>query len=118
MAAALLPLADIATRMGWSRQTLRRRLVAHRIATIGTGKRARLTEADVQLLIARERALGEPCLAASTHPARADDTGPGAARSAAANTNSVSRRRTESVLASVRRNWSADSVVTPIRRGR
>jgi hypothetical protein len=50
-----LSLADAAARLGWSRRTLIRALVRHGIQTIGSGRRARLDMADLELLKAKER---------------------------------------------------------------
>jgi hypothetical protein len=51
-----LYLADAAAHLGWSRRTLIRALVRHGIPTIGSGRRARLETADLELLKAKERA--------------------------------------------------------------
>ena len=51
-----LSLADAAAYLGWSRRTLIRALVRHGIPTIGSGRRARLEAADLELLKAKERA--------------------------------------------------------------
>ena len=50
-----LSLADAAAHLGWSRRTLIRALVRHRVATIGTGRRARLESKDPETLKAKER---------------------------------------------------------------
>ncbi len=51
----LLTLAQAAERLQWSVKTIRRRLAHHGIATIGSGRRARITEADFDRLIEAER---------------------------------------------------------------
>ena len=51
----LLTLRQVAERLQWSTRTLQRRLQDHGIPTIGRGRLARLTEGDVDRLIARER---------------------------------------------------------------
>ena len=45
-----LTLQQAADRQQWSVKTLKRLLALHRIDTIGTGRRARLTEEDLQRL--------------------------------------------------------------------
>ena len=50
-----LSLTEAADSMGWSRRTLTRALAQHGIATIGTGRRARLEASDLELLKAKER---------------------------------------------------------------
>ena len=52
-----LSLADAAAHLGWSRRTLIRALVRYGIPTIGSGRRARLEMADLELLKAKERGL-------------------------------------------------------------
>lgn len=42
-----LSLAEAAEHMGWSRRTLTRALARHGMATIGTGRRARLEPGDL-----------------------------------------------------------------------
>jgi excisionase family DNA binding protein len=49
-----LLLADAAAYLGWSRRTLIRALVRHGIPTTGSGRRARLLRADLELLKAKE----------------------------------------------------------------
>ena len=44
--------------MQWSARTVQRRLAAHGIATIGTGRRARITQEDLVRLIEAERQEG------------------------------------------------------------
>lgn len=53
----LLTLAEAAARLQWSRRILRARLAAYQIPTVGTGRRARLREANFNLLIELERGL-------------------------------------------------------------
>jgi excisionase family DNA binding protein len=50
-----LSLTEAAERLGWERRTLVRALKRHGIATIGTGRRARLETSDIDLLKAKER---------------------------------------------------------------
>ena len=50
-----LSLNEAADEMGWSRRTLTRALKRHGIATIGTGRRARLDQSDLEALKAKER---------------------------------------------------------------
>ena len=52
---ALLTLGQAADHLQWSVKTLKRRLLVHRIATIGTGRAARLEKSDLELLKAKER---------------------------------------------------------------
>jgi hypothetical protein len=52
-----LSLADAAAHLGWSRRTLIRALVRYGIPTIGSGRRARLEMADLELLKAKERGI-------------------------------------------------------------
>ena len=49
-----LLLADAAAYLGWSRRTLICALVRHGIPTTGSGRRARLLRADLELLKAKE----------------------------------------------------------------
>jgi hypothetical protein len=51
----LLTLAQAGEQMQWAGRTVRRRLAVHGIATIGTGKRARITLEDLHRLIEAER---------------------------------------------------------------
>jgi hypothetical protein len=68
-----LSLADAAAHLGWSRRTLIRALVRHGIPTIGSGRRARLEMADLELLKAKERGISG---ISSTPQAPARGTGP------------------------------------------
>jgi hypothetical protein len=52
-----LSLTDAAAHFGWSRRTLIRALVRHGIPTIGSGRRALLEVADLELLKAEERGI-------------------------------------------------------------
>jgi len=60
---ALLTLTEAAARMGWSRRTLTRALERHGMSPIGTGRRARLEPADLEMLKAKER---DACATSST----------------------------------------------------
>jgi hypothetical protein len=60
-----LTLQQAADRQQWSVKTLKRLLALHRIDTIGTGRRARLTEGDLQRLEVKER---ERCRTSSSRP--------------------------------------------------
>jgi hypothetical protein len=53
----LLKLAQAADRLQWSVRTLKRRLWAHGIGMIGSGRLARLTERDLAVLVEAERQL-------------------------------------------------------------
>ena len=64
-----LSLANAAAHLGWSRRTLIRALVRHGLPTIGSGRRARLEKADLELLKAKERGVSGTS-AAPQEPAR------------------------------------------------
>jgi hypothetical protein len=71
---SLLTLGLAAEQMGWSRRTLTRALERHGMATIGTGRRARLEAADIEILKTKER---EACSINSTPQEPAKATGSG-----------------------------------------
>lgn len=50
MTSPAISLSDAAVHLGWSRKTLLSALKRHRILTMGTGRRARLEKADLDLL--------------------------------------------------------------------
>jgi hypothetical protein len=68
----LLTLAQAGERLQWSVRTVRRRLAAHGIATIGPGKRARLTPDDFNRLIEAERQYAT--VAAASRPGAPDQS--------------------------------------------
>jgi len=68
----LLTLAQAAARLQWSVRTVRSRLQAHGIGTVGRGRLARLTEQDLERLIEAERQF----VAAPIDPVAPRGTGP------------------------------------------
>jgi excisionase family DNA binding protein len=61
-----LTLPEVAERLRWSVRTLKRLLRKHGIATIGTGRLARLTQADIDEFIRRMRPAQPPPEAQTT----------------------------------------------------
>ncbi len=62
----LYPLSVFADRLSWSVRSLTRALTRHQIAIVGSGRLARMSEADYAALIAKER----KCPGSSSPPER------------------------------------------------